>query len=132
MNENVERKSETKEGTEQKQKKKVFLSEFFVVFLEEKKRILKVLSKIVENKTDFFRSTMFLNQENRNRKQKESFSHISGQKSHSYFLDTSKRRKKRNRVEKKNQKKRRVIKTRNHFSRLKVKKPSSRRRRSRK
>ena len=59
---------------------------------------------------------MFLNQENRNRKQKESFSHISGQKSHSYFLDTSKRRKKRNRVEKKNQKKT-GYKTRNHFSR---------------
>ena len=38
MKENVERKSETKEGTEQKQKKmKFFLSEFFVVFLEEKK-----------------------------------------------------------------------------------------------
>ena len=38
MKENVERKSETKEGTEQKHKKRSFLSEFFVVFLEEKKR----------------------------------------------------------------------------------------------
>ena len=32
MKENVERKSETKEGTEQKQKNEVFLSEFFCGF----------------------------------------------------------------------------------------------------
>ena len=66
-------KVKQKKGRNKNKKKEVFLSEFFLVFLEEKKRILKVLSKIVENKTDFFRSKMFLNQENRNRKQKRVF-----------------------------------------------------------
>ena len=58
---------------------------------------------------------MFLNQENRNRKQKRVFPTFHD-KNTFLFLDTSKRRKKRTRVEKK-KKKRRVIKTRNHFSR---------------
>ena len=47
---------------------------------------------------------MFLNQENRNRKQKRVFTTFH-EKNTFLFLDTSKRRKKRNRVEKKNQKK---------------------------
>ena len=47
---------------------------------------------------------MFLNQENRNRKLKRVFTTFHD-KNTFLFLDTSKRRKKRNRVEKKNQKK---------------------------
>ena len=59
----------------------------------------------MENKTDFFAHKMFLNQENRNRKQKSVFPTLHDKKNTFLFLDTSKRRKKRNRVEKKNQKK---------------------------
>ena len=59
----------------------------------------------MENKTDFFAHEMFLNQENRNRKQKRVFPAFHVKKHILFFLDTSKRRKKRNRVEKKNQEK---------------------------
>ena len=65
------------------------------------KRNFKNSGKI---KRIFFAHKMFLNQENRNRKQKRVFPTFHEKKTF-LFLDTSKRRKKRNRVEKKNQKK---------------------------
>ena len=59
---------------------------------------------------------MFLNQENRNRKQKRVFPTFQDIKHILIFWIHQKRRKKRNRVEKKNQKKT-GYKTRDHFSR---------------
>ena len=55
----LKEKVKQKKGRNKDKKKKFFCLSFFVVFLEEKKKILKVLSKIVENKTDFFAQKCF-------------------------------------------------------------------------
>ena len=66
--------SETKKGLNKNKKWRFFLGwVFFGGFSWREKRILKVISNTVENKTDFFAQKMFLNQENRNRKQKRVF-----------------------------------------------------------
>ena len=102
-----------RDGT--KTKKKGFFVWVFCGFSWREKRILKVLSKIVENKTDFF-AQKFLNQENRNRKQKRVFPTFQD-KNTFLFFGYIKKGEKEKQSWKEESKKRRVIKTRNHFSR---------------
>ena len=68
----------------------------------------------MENKTDFFAHKMFLNQENRNRKQKRVFPAFHDKK-HILFFWIHQKGEKRETELKRRIKKRRVIKTRNHF-----------------
>ena len=77
---NVERKSETKEGTEQKQKMNVFCLSFFLWFFTKRekdfKRNFKNSGKI---KRIFCTRNVFIRREQK-QKTKESFYHISRQK----------------------------------------------------
>ena len=100
----LKEKVKQKKGRNKNKKWMFFVWVFFVVFHEERKGFLKEISKIVEKSNGFFAHEMFLNEENRNRKQKRVFTTFHD-KNTFLFLDTSKGRKKRDRVEKKNKKK---------------------------
>ena len=109
--------SETKKGLNKNKKWRFFLGwVFFGGFSWREKRILKVISNTVENKTDFFAQKCSWTKRTETENKREFFPHFTT-KNTFLFLHTSERRKKRNRVEKMKQKNRRVIKTRNHFSR---------------
>ena len=101
-----------RDGT--KTKNEGVLSEFFLWFFMKREKDFKRKFKLMEKSNGFFAHEMFLNQENRNRKQKRVFPTFHDKKTHSCFWKHQKGEKRETEL-KRRIKKRRVIKTRNHF-----------------